>query len=1442
MISKPAMKQTGSKRSGAHQDAAMAEILRLAEAAKAGRLSERADLTKVEGDAKALLQGVNEMLDAVIKPLNVTAKYVDDISKGVIPAIITDNYNGDFNVIKTNLNAVVKMMSDLLAETDKLIKATVDGKLSTRGDAAKFAGGWGQLVGGVNNLVDAFVRPINVTAEYVDRISKGDIPPKIVDVYNGDFNEIKNNLNACIDTMTGLLAETDTLIKATVEGRLSVRGDSARFAGGWGKLVGGVNTLVDAFVRPINVTAEYVDRISKGDIPPKIVDTYHGDFNEIKNNLNACIDTMTTLLVETDKIVKAAADGELDKRADATKFVGGWNKLVSGVNDTITNIVDPLMVTADYVDKVSKGIIPPEITTVYKGQYNIIKTNLNAVVKMMSDLLAETDKLINATVEGKLSTRGDAAKFAGGWGKLVGGVNNLVDAFVRPINVTAEYVDRISKGDIPPKIVDTYHGDFNEIKNNLNACIDTMTGLLAETDKLIKATVEGKLSTRGDADKFAGGWGKLVGGVNNLVDAFVRPINVTAEYVDRISKGDIPPKIVDTYQGDFNEIKNNLNACIDTMTTLLVETDKIVKAAADGELDKRADAAKFLGGWNKLVSGVNDTITNIVDPLMVTADYVEKVSKGVIPPEITTVYKGQYNIIKTNLNAVVKMMSELLKETDVIIKAAADGELDKRADAAKFLGGWNKLVSGVNDTITNIVDPLMVTADYVDKVSKGVIPPEITTVYKGQYNLIKNNLNAVVKMMSELLAETDKIVKAAADGELDKRADAAKFLGGWNKLVSGVNDTITNIVDPLMVTADYVEKVSKGVIPPEITTVYKGQYNIIKTNLNAVVKMMSELLKETDVIIKAAADGELDKRANATMFLGGWNKLVSGVNDTITNIVDPLMVTADYVDKVSKGVIPPEITTVYKGQYNIIKNNLNAVVKMMSELLAETDKIVKAAADGELDKRADAAKFLGGWNKLVSGVNDTITNIVNPLMVTAEHVDRISQGNIPPQITDKYKGQYNEIKINLNKCIAAVNALVADSTTLSNAAVAGQLSTRADATKHQGDFRKIVQGVNDCLDAVIKPVQEAADVLAELAKGDLTSRVEGQYQGDHAMIKDSINQMSESLDRALREVGEAVSATASASSQISSSSEEMAAGAQEQTSQAAEVASAVEEMTKTIVENSKNASDTAGTAKEAKGAAEAGGKVVEETVAGMKEIADVVKKSAGTVQELGKSSDQIGEIIGVIDDIADQTNLLALNAAIEAARAGEQGRGFAVVADEVRKLAERTTKATKEIAGMIKKIQLDTKGAVESMDEGTKKVDAGIALADKAGISLHEIVGISQKVTDMVTQIAAASEQQSSASEQISKNVEGISAVTGETAQGVQQIARAAEDLNRLTANLEQLVGKFKLSNDSSAQHTTGHKPAGTTTKTPMKSMSGPAKSKIAVRENGKIVPHEHEA
>ncbi len=359
---------------------------------------------------------------------------------------------------------------------------------------------------------------------------------------------------------------------------------------------------------------------------------------------------------------------------------------------------------------------------------------------------------------------------------------------------------------------------------------------------------------------------------------------------------------------------------------------------------------------------------------------------------------------------------------------------------------------------------------------------------------------------------------------------------------------------------------------------------------------------------------------------------------------------------------------------------------------------------------------------------------------------------------------------------------------------------------------------------IIQPINS---IVHTISNADLNVRFNSTENDEVGELQRAFDTFIESIRQTLTRVQETTKNVTASTTEISSSTEEMAAGSNEQSSQTSEVAVAIEEMTRTLEDSAKNIQTAAETAQKAGEEAQQGGAVVGETIEGMRRISTVVSQSAEQVKILGSSSDKIGEIIEVIDDIADQTNLLALNAAIEAARAGEQGRGFAVVADEVRKLAERTSKATKEIAMMIRQIQTDTNQAVVSMEKGTDEVGKGISLAEQAGTMLKNIVGNADTVSQMMQQIATTSREQTVTANQISKNVESISTVTQQSASGVQQIAKTADDLNKLAENLEQLLGQFKL--DGSQFHDgDDHKKIARKPKT--------QKSKKVVNENGHII------
>jgi len=329
--------------------------------------------------------------------------------------------------------------------------------------------------------------------------------------------------------------------------------------------------------------------------------------------------------------------------------------------------------------------------------------------------------------------------------------------------------------------------------------------------------------------------------------------------------------------------------------------------------------------------------------------------------------------------------------------------------------------------------------------------------------------------------------------------------------------------------------------------------------------------------------------------------------------------------------------------------------------------------------------------------------------------------------------------------------------------------------------------------SITKPLKEVVAISGKIAQGDLTVSVIAGSKDETGQVLEAIRIMVENLRSIISQVSKTSTQVASAASELHSTAERIATGAEEVVAQAGTVATAGEEMSATSGDIAQNCQMAAEGAQRASQSAQNGATVVDTTVTVMGQISDRVQESAKTVESLGARSDQIGAIIGTIEDIADQTNLLALNAAIEAARAGEQGRGFAVVADEVRALAERTTRATKEIGEMIKAIQKETKGAVAVMEQGVQQVEAGTSEAARSGAALRDILEQINDVALQVNQIATAAEEQTATTGEISSNMQQITEVVQQTSLGAHESATAAAELSGNAEELQRLVRQFKL-------------------------------------------------
>ena len=752
-------------------------------------------------------------------------------------------------------------------------------------------------------------------------------------------------------------------------------------------------------------------------------------------------------------------------------------------------------------------------------------------------------------------------------------------------------------------------------------------------------------------------------------------------------------------------------------------------------------------------------------------------------------------------------------------------------------------------TMRSIRERRVITEETIAHIGSADIPILITaTPIFDESGTCTGAVEFIIDLTSQKAAIEDilSLTKAAVEGRLDTRADATRHQGDFRKIVEGVNDTLDAVINPLNVAAEYVDRISKGDIPPKIVDSYNGDFNEIKNNLNACIDAINLLVSDADGLVNGTIEGRLDTRADATRHHGDYRKIVDGVNTTLNVLVGyidqipiPILALdnsfnilymnetgARLLESSKKDLIGKKCFNQFKTGDCQTRNCACAQAMEKNTDITRNTQARPAGKDLEIAYTGIPIKNKDGK---VTGAFEFIQDhtasvrvamyLNNEVEKLGENLDKLSKGDTNLSINIADADQYtkdahdNFVRINnrLSQVNDAVRLLVNDALVLSEAGTAGRLQTRADATRHHGDFRKVVEGVNDTLDSVIIPVNEALRVSREYANSNFAARVDPalNLSGDWIEFKEALNNIGIQVSAAVELINKQLLDLASNAEEATASIEEVSAGAQQIAKNAGEVSGnslrgedgihqvlkAMEDLNITVAEVSRRAEGVSSTATVANGFAKNGVELAQKTETAMEEIKQSSYEVDQIVKDINLQMDEIGKIVRLISDIANQTNLLALNAAIEAARAGEAGRGFAVVAAEVKSLAQDSRQSAENITDMITTLQTKAKKANEAMGHAGDTVNMGSAALSETLGAFEQIATSIDEITKDATDVASSSEEQAASVEEVTASINEVSSLVrntakeaGDAAAATQEASASVEQISKIIANVNQIA------------------------------------------------------
>lgn len=734
--------------------------------------------------------------------------------------------------------------------------------------------------------------------------------------------------------------------------------------------------------------------------------------------------------------------------------------------------------------------------------------------------------------------------------------------------------------------------------------------------------------------------------------------------------------------------------------------------------------------------------------------------------------------------AMTDRISDLLETTQDLLESAVSTSDPDMLDAAdRTRSDFAQTISDALDNplsdremLENISDDYEAYFEIARSVSRRMMSDDMGAEVFSRMEEANSRLSSLTDRLQERrMLDQDAVVEAF--GTAETAISNANWVAIVITLVALGCGSLISVVVIKMLTGNVNQAAAsmralvKGEFGSRPEAISNDEIGVMLAQLLEVEDTLGSMTAEVDSLVAAVREGRLDERGDEKSFNGAYGQLVRNINELIDAFVEPINVTSEYIDGIATGRIPAPLEQEYRGDFNLIKKNLNSLVHVMGGLSQQIDSLSSEVQRGNLAVRATDSGFKGVWGELIHGLNGLVEAFVRPFDITKIYLDRISRGDIPEPIHEEYHGDFNQIKDNLNRLVYVMGGLVEQAGGVVEAAQRGELEARARHTEFEGAWCDLVVGINDTLEAVERPICAVSEVMRSMSRGDVSHKIVGEFNGAFGDLRDDVNATIDQLVSVIASIKAASASVSNAASEISSGNMSLSQRTEQQSANLDSTSANMDSLLSTVRANTDRAVEASKSVEIANTKAQNGTEVASQAMAAMRDILE--------------ASGRMAENIAVIDEIAHQTNLLALNAAVEAADAGEHGRGFAVVATEVRNLASRSKDASRQIGQLIK--------------DSNQKVELGSSLVDSSGARLREILEAVGNAAQVSREIQQASEEQTENISEVHGSVNQMETVTQQNASLAEEAMAASESLTNMAKQLDEEISFFNT--DGSTRH-----------------------------------------